>query len=63
LQGTSTEITNQLRKLQRAQSINFHHDAITGTHNAVVGYDYDLRIVNIFKEVANETSALFHYQA
>lgn len=36
----------KLRDLQRAQSINFHHDAITGTHNAVVGDDYDKRMVD-----------------
>jgi len=59
LQPTSAEITSQLRKLQRAQSINFHHDAITGTHNSVVGYDYDNRMIGVLNEITNETTALF----
>ena len=59
LQPTSSEITGQLRNVQRAQSINFHHDAITGTHNSVVGYDYDKRMTSILNEITDLTSVLF----
>ena len=56
---TSSKTSSKLRELRQKQSINFHHDAITGTHNAVVGKDYDKRMLAAIESIANETSELF----
>ena len=60
---SSTHISNKLRQLRQVQSINFHHDAITGTHNRIVGEDYDKRMVDAIDHIAEEISQLFLNQA
>jgi hypothetical protein len=48
-QDRDNVIANHARNMQIVESINFHHDAITGTHYDNVGIGYDKSMLDALK--------------